>query len=198
MDMKNEGNFKKAMDAFDHYNLKDPNQEIVNGQRVSKELAYAERMTNLLLQYNPESSEYLQLAARSQHIGRWEIARSSYPMDRKGYMQWRNKLKEHHIAIVEPILKNSGYDEPTIEKVKFLLLKKELTSNPDMQTLEDVICLVFLKYYVEEFVAKRTREKVVDILHKTIKKMSAKAIESAAEIPLSDNVKSMIHEAVSR
>ncbi len=113
-------------------------------------------------------------------------------------MQWRNKLKEHHAAIAEPILKDCGYDELTIEKVKHLLLKKELTTNPDTQTLEDVICLVFLEYYIEEFVGKYTHEKVIDILRKTISKMSAKAIQSVAEIPLSEKIKSMIHEAVNR
>jgi len=184
------------MDAFDQYNSKDPNLEILNGQPISKELLYAQRMTQQLLLYKPDSSEYLQLAARSQHIGRWEIARSSYPMDKKGYMQWRNKLKDHHASITEPILKNSGYDELIIEKVKSLLLKKNLTTNRDTQTLEDVICLVFLEYYSEEFAAKHPDEKVIDILRKTIKKMSAKAIQSVAELSLSDKIKSMIHAAV--
>ena len=184
------------MDAFDQYNSKDPNKEILNGQPEPKELLYAQRMTQRLLLYKPDSSSYLQLAARSQHIGRWEIARSSYPMDKKGYLQWRNKLKEHHAAITEPILKDCGYDELIIEKVKTLLLKKNLTTNADTQTLEDVICLVFLEYYVEEFAAKHTDEKVIDILRKTIKKMSSKAVQSAAELPLTDKIKSMIHAAV--
>jgi hypothetical protein len=194
--MQEEVNFKKALAAFDQYNSKDPNQEILNGQAVPKELLYAQRMTQRLLLYKADSSAYLQLAARSQHIGRWEIARSSYPMDKKGYMQWRNKLKDHHASIAEPILKDCGYDELTIEKVKALLLKKNLTTNPDTQTLEDVICLVFLEYYIEEFAAKQADEKVIDILRKTIKKMSAKAIQSVAELPLPDKIKSMIHAAV--
>jgi len=194
--MQDEIRFKIAMDAFDQYNSKDPNLEILNGQSVPKELLYAQRMTQRLLLYKPDSSEYLQLAARSQHIGRWEIARSGYPMDKKGYMQWRNKLKDHHASIAEPILKTCGYAEPIIEKVKALLLKKNLTTNPDTQTLEDVICLVFLENYIEEFAAKHPDEKVIDILRKTIKKMSAKAIQSVADLPLSEKIKSMIHAAV--
>jgi hypothetical protein len=117
-------------------------------------------------------------------------------MDKKGYMQWRNKLKDHHASIAEPILKDCGYDVLIIEKVKALLLKKNLTTNPDTQTLEDVICLVFLEYYSEEFAAKHPDEKVIDILRKTIKKMSAKAIQTVAELSLSDKIKSMIHAAV--
>jgi len=194
--MQEEFKFKKAMDAFDQYNSKDPNQEIFNGQPVPKELLYAQRMTQRLLLYSPNAPEYLQLAARSQHIGRWEIARSSHQMDKKGYLQWRNKLKEHHATIAEPILKTCGYDELIIEKVKALLLKKNLTTNPDTQTLEDVICLVFLEYYIEEFAAKHADEKVIDILRKTIKKMSVKAIQSVEELPLSNKIKSMVHAAV--
>jgi len=194
--MQDEIKFKKAMGAFDQYNSKDPNIEILNGQPMPKELLYAQRMTQRLLLYEPDSSVYLQLAAHSQHIGRWEIARSSYPIDKKGYLQWRNKLKEHHAAITEHILKTCGYDESIIEKVKALLLKKNLTTNLDTQTLEDVICLVFLEYYVEEFAAKHADEKVIDILRKTIKKMSVKAIQSVEELPLSNKIKSMVHAAV--
>jgi len=194
--MQEEARFKRARDAFDQYNSKDPNQEIENGQPVPKELLYAQRMTERLLIFYPESPEYLQLAARSQHIGRWEIARASYPMDKKGYFQWRNKLKEHHAFIVEPILKNCGYDELTIEKVKALLLKKDLATNSDTQTLEDVVCLVFLEFYIEEFAMKYEDDKVIDILRKTIKKMSAKAIQEVAELPLSDKIKSLIDAAV--
>jgi hypothetical protein len=194
--MQDEVKFKKAMDAFDEYNSKDPNQEILNGQSLSKELLYAQRMTRRLMLYQPDSSEHLQLAARSQHIGRWEIARSSYLMDKKGYLQWRNKLKDHHASVAEPILKDCGYDDVMIEKVKALLLKKNLATNPDVQLLEDVICLVFLEYYMEEFAFKHPDEKVIGILRKTIKKMSPKAIQAVAELPLSDKIKSMIHAAV--
>jgi hypothetical protein len=190
--------FERALAAFDHYHARDPNQEEVNGQSMPKELVYAQRMTDRLLKFLPDSSGYLQLAARGQHIGRWEIARSQYPMDKKGYFQWRNKLREHHAAIAEPILKDSGFDGQEIEKVKSLILKKELTTNPDTQVLEDVICLVFLEYYGEEFAARHNDEKVVEILRKTLKKMSSKAIQSVAEISLTDKIKSMIHEASGR
>jgi len=193
--MQKEGQFKNALEEFDRYNAKDPNKEKANGQPVPKELLYAQRMTDRLLKYLPGAPAYLQLAARAQHIGRWEISRSQFPMDKKGYFQWRNKLKEHHAAIAEPILKNSGFDLVTIEKIKSLILKKEIAANPDMQTLEDVICLVFLEYYCEEFAAKHKNEKVIDILRKTIKKMSTNAIHSVSAIPLTNKIKSMIDEA---
>src|SRR5689334_13757885 len=120
---------EKAFITFDAYNANDPNHEVVNGESYPKELLYAQRMTERLNTFSPQAPEHVQLAARSQHIGRWEIPRSAYAMDRKGYLQWRNAEKFHHAEIAGQILKSCRYDEAIIEKVKFLLLKKELHSN---------------------------------------------------------------------
>jgi hypothetical protein len=149
-------------------------------------------MTKRLLEFDPEASEHLQLAARCQHIGRWEIPRSNYPMDRKGYLQWRSQLKLHHAKIASEILKQAGYEEQTISRVRDLLMKKQLKQNPEMQALEDVICLVFLEHYLEGFAADHEEEKVVNILRKTMTKMSERGISEALRIPLSDEAKELI------
>lgn len=187
--------FEKAFAQFDSYNSNDPNKEDYKGKSYPKELLYAIRMSERLDLIQPGSPDYLKLAARCQHIGRWEIPRNSYPMDKKGYLQWRNTLKFHHAKIAGDILANCGYDNDTIEKVKFLLLKKELNRNADTQLLEDVICLVFIQYYLDEFASKHEDEKVVDILRKTMKKMSRHAITQADTIPLSDKIKHLIQKA---
>lgn len=188
--------FAKAMAAFDDYNLHDPNKEESNGRVFPKELLYAQRMTEKLGGFAPDAGEYVKLAARSQHIGRWEIPRSNYPMNKKGYLQWRNEEKTHHAKIAEDILTACRYDQETIDRVKFLLLKKELHTNPHTQLLEDVVCLVFIEYYLEEFAAKHDDEKVIDILRKTIRKMTPKGVQSAGQIPLSERMKSLISRAV--
>lgn len=188
--------FEKAITTFDAYNLNDPHQEMVDGKLVSKEVLYAQRMSKRLEDFFPAAPEYLKLAAHCQHIGRWEIPRESYPMNKKGYLQWRNVLKAHHAKLAERILMSCRYDEDTIEKVKFLLVKKELFTNPDTQILEDVICLVFVEHYLEEFAEKHEPNKVVDILQKTLKKMSQRAIEEAARIPVSEKIKLLIHQAL--
>lgn len=187
--------FQNAFAQFDAYNSKDPNKEEYNGKSFPKELLYATRMSEQLDLFKPSSPDYLKLAARCQHIGRWEIPRNSYPMDKKGYLQWRNTLKFHHAKIAADILAACGYDVDTIEKVKFLLLKKELTKNADTQALEDVICLVFIQYYLDEFASKHEDEKVVDILRKTMKKMSPRAITEAGKIPVSNRIQSLIQQA---
>jgi hypothetical protein len=187
--------FKKAIEAFDAYNENDPNKEEYNGKVFSKEVLYAYRMTERLHQFAPDASEYLKLAARCQHIGRWEIAREHFPMDKKGYLQWRNQEKIHHAKVAEEILKTCQYDSETIDKVKFLVLKKELFTNADTQLLEDVICLVFIEFYIDAFAAKHDDEKVVDIIKKTLKKMSVKGIDSALKISVSKKIASLIQQA---
>ncbi len=187
--------FAKAITAFDAYHQKDPNTEMNNGQVFPKELLYAIRMTDRLVRFASNADEYVKLSARCQHIGRWEIPREKYPMNKKGYLQWRTEEKMHHAKIAEGILSDCGYDRETIERVKFLLLKKELYTNAGTQLLEDVVCLVFIEYYLEDFAAKHDNEKVVDILRKTIKKMTHSAIEAVSELNLSDRIKPLIARA---
>jgi len=190
--------FNKAIEAFDGYNSKDINLEMADGVSVPKELLYAQRMSKKLLEFSPEASECLQLAARCQHIGRWEISRSNYPMDKKGYFQWRNAEKIHHANIARTILKENGYEDSDIDKVVKLLVKEGLHSNIETQTLEDVVCLVFLEYYLEDFAKKHEDDKIVDIIRKTMKKMSQRGIESASSIPLSPKSKALLHEAATK
>jgi hypothetical protein len=187
---------EKAYQLIDEYNSKDPHTEEVNGVATPKELVYGQRMTERMDRYEPGASEHLRLAARAQHIGRWEIPRDSYAMDRKGYLQWRSFEKFHHARVVEPILQEAGYEPTTIEKVKFLLLKKELGSNAETQTLEDVVCLVFIQHYLEEFASHHDDDKVADILRKTMKKMSPRCIREASNLKVSERIQGLLLKAV--
>jgi hypothetical protein len=195
--MTNEERFAKVVALFDDYNQKDPHLETWQGQQIPKELLYAQRMSARLKSYLPDAPEYLVLAARCQHIGRWEIPRTTYAMDRKGYLQWRNQLKVHHGNLADRIMRSCGYDDETIRKVKSLLVKEQLVHHrPDTQALEDVICLVFIEFYLEDFAAKHDDAKLVEILRKTLHKMSAKAIEAAGKIAVSERVSALIGQAV--
>lgn len=188
--------FKAAIDQFDLANSQDPNQEEWQGNMYPKEMLYAERMTDCLEAFEPDASEALQLASRCQHIKRWEIPRESYPMDRPGYHAWRNELKKFHAEQAEAILQEVGYDENTIERVKFLLQKKQLRRDVETQTLEDVICLVFLQYYFEPFSKKYEEEKLIDIIQKTWKKMSEKGHDAALQLNYSPESLELIKKAI--
>jgi len=194
--IKHKERFQQALNDFDSVNSKDPNEELVEGKTYPKELLYSQRMSNRLNEFEPDASEALQLAARCQHICRWEIPRSAYPTGRKGYNQWRSKLKTFHADKAATILGNIGYEEEMIERVRFLVLKKQLKRDADTQALEDVICLVFLEYYFTKFAAKHPKEKVIDILQKTWRKMSEKGQQAALKLPLATTSLQLIQEAL--
>lgn len=188
---------EKTLAAFDAANLQDPNTEIVDGKPVVKEWIYAQRMSVQLHKFCDSPSEALQLATRSQHICRWKSPRSDYPMDRSGYKKWRLDLAQLHGDIAGEIMAEHGYDETIIARVKDLLLKRSLKRDEEVQALEDVVCLVFLEFYLEDFATKHDEAKLIDIIQKTWNKMSAKGHEAALKLPLSDAMLGLVGKALS-
>ena len=189
--------FQKAIACFDDLNRKDPNHELFEGKLIPKELLYAERMTAWLYRLAPDASEPLRLAARSQHIARWKVPRSEYPMDRKGYLQWRTTLNQFHADTAAEIMRGVGYADEMIRRVEGLLLKKHLKDDPEMQTLEDVICLVFLESDFSHFSKKTDTEKMIPIIQKTWKKMSAQGQRAAMSLALPAEAAKLIQKALS-
>lgn len=188
--------YDQAIKAFDEANSKDPNKDTVDGVEYPKELLYAQRMTEWLQKMAPDASEKLRLAARCQHLERWVIPRDEYPMNRPGYIKWRNDLKRYHAERAGEILKDVGYDEKTIERVQDLVMKKGLKKDPEAQMLEDVICVVFLMHYFDEFSREHTDEKLVRILQKTWRKMSKQGRERALKLDLSDKSRRLVEKAL--
>jgi hypothetical protein len=117
--------FAAAIRRFDDANSRDPNVEVVNGQSQPRELRYAQWLTDWVLKLAPDASEALRLAARCQHICRWESPRDSYPMDKPGYLKWRADLKKFHAEKSGQILREVGYDEAMVQRVQELNLKKK-------------------------------------------------------------------------
>lgn len=189
--------FNKAIKLFNEANSLDPNKELYNEIEFPKELLYAVRMAKQLSNFAPNSSEALQLTVCCQHICRWEIPRDSYEMNKVGYLTWRKDLKDFHAKKASEILTSVGYEKELIAQVKFLLLKKELKKNADTQTLEDVICLVFLEFYFLKFSKKYSEEKMIDIVQKTWRKMSDKGHKAALELDLPKEALTLITKALS-
>jgi Domain of unknown function (DUF4202) len=188
--------FRAAISRIDDANRDDPNREMHHGQERPRELLYAERMTDWLERLAPGAAEAVQLAARAQHIRRWEIPRDRYPMDRDGYRRWRTDLGKFHADTTGRILRGVGYEEVTVERVGALLRKERLKTDPDCQLLEDVICLVFLEYELADFAKKHDEEKLIHILRRTWKKMSPRGHQAALAMPLPDALRSMVEKAV--
>jgi len=191
-----ESKFETAIRLFDKANSQDPYTETSDGKVYPKELLYAIRMTDKLNSFEPKASEAVQLAVRCQHICRWEIARHSYEMNRKGYLTWRKDLAKFHAKKAAEILAEVGYAETQVDNVTFLLQKKQLKRNKETQLLEDVACLVFLEHYFEKFSKKYAEEKLIDIVQKTWAKMSEKGHEAALKLNFSKGSLALIQKAL--
>jgi hypothetical protein len=188
--------FQEAIQRIDDKNAEDPNMEKANRKEFPKELLYSQRMTDKLLDFNPQASEELQIAVRAQHICRWKVPRDTYPMNRVGYLKWREGLKKNHAEITDKILEEVGYDKDFRDRVSFLIKKKHIKKDEGSQIMEDVVCLVFMEHYFEEFAAKHKDEKIIDIVKKTWAKMSPEGHEAALKLPLSKHSETLIKEAL--
>lgn len=188
--------FHLTIAEIDNYNRQDPNKVTINGEEKPWELVHSEAMSKWVEKLDPDASEAVKIAARSQHICRWKIPRDDYPKDKNGYLKWRNDLKQYHADLTAQIMEGNGYPEETIQKVKNLNLKKGLKKDPDTQAIEDALCLVFMEHLLEDFAQEHSHEKIVNILQKTWKKMSDKGKEEAKKLSFSPKIEDLVHEAI--
>jgi len=164
--------FAEAIQRFDAANARDPNLETADGIAHPRELLYARRLTAWVRCLCPDAPEELLLAARCQHLCRWEIPRNSQPMTRAGYLVWRAGLKKFHAQKAGEILRATGYPEEIIQQVQDLNLKKHFPADPLSRVMEDALCLVFLEFQFAELAGKTDAAKTINALQKSWQKMS--------------------------
>jgi hypothetical protein len=184
--------YEAALRRFDGENARDPNRE--DGQ--PRELLHARRLTDWILRLCPDASEELRLAARCQHICRWEVPRDSYPMTRAGYLKWRADLKKFHAQKAGDILREIGYDEDTIRRVQELNLKKNFPADAECRVLEDALCLVFLQFQFAGLAAKSDDGKMVNALQKSWQKMTDAARAEALKLEFGLREKALLQRAL--
>lgn len=189
--------FNKAIETIDQVNSLDPNFVEIEGEKKPREFFYGLWLSEWITKLNPNASEQLRLAARCQHLKRWEIPRSTYPEGLKGYNKWKKDLAVFHSEEAGKILKEVGYDNSTIERVKSINLKKNLKTDSDVQTMEDALCLVTLEFQIEDFSTKHDDEKMIGIIRKTWAKMSELAKQEALKLQYSERVLELIKKAIS-
>jgi uncharacterized protein DUF4202 len=164
--------FEAASFAFDTLNAQDPRVLRVRGANRPFALGEAELATRWLAELAPGASDALRLAVRAHHLRRWETPRSSYPEGRAGYLRWRKHLYDVAFDHAAAILRANDYDDATIERLGDLMHKRNLRGDPEAQTYEDVLCLVFLESQFNEFAARTDKTKLDGIVTKTLAKMS--------------------------
>jgi hypothetical protein len=189
--------FDQAIAKIDAINAADPTVITVDGHNHPQAAYHAVRRTSWVHQLRGETaSEPLLLAARAQHLKRWTVPRNSYPEGRIGYLKWRTDLKQFHAETTAQILEEVGYPPETIKRVKDLISKKNLKQDPDTQTLEDALCLVFLETQFTDFATKEA-DKISNIIQKTWRKMSPQGQQAALQLPLMAEDVAIIQQAVS-
>ncbi len=194
-------NFNAVIAAIDAVNAQDPRTTEVDGQSYPFESVYADRMTATLAQIYPDASELLRIAARAQHIRRWDIPRDSHPTGREGYQKWRLSLRKMHSELVGAIMLENGYTQSDVDQVGVFLRKEQIKKLPDSQALENVVDVVFLGYYWDDFVAKYAHyddDKLIDIVGKTLRKMSTKGHQAALALDLPEATTRIVLAAVER
>jgi Domain of unknown function (DUF4202) len=184
--------FEAAIRRFDEENSRDPNLE--NSQ--PRELLYARRLTDWVLRFAPNASEELRLAARCQHICRWQIPRKNYPMTRAGYLKWRADLKKFHAQKSGQILREVGYDENAIRRVQELNLKKNFPNDSETRALEDALCLVFLEFQFADLAAKTSEDKMIVALKKSWEKMTESARAEALKLNYDEHETALLRRAL--
>ena len=197
MHFKEDSRFQETIAAFDALNGQDPHTLEVDEQSIPKELHDALSMTAWIEALYPEASEAVHLAARCQHLCRWEVPRSSYPEGRVGYLKWRADLKKRHAAQSAKVLRERAYDSEMIDAVAAINLKQGLKSNPDVQQVEDALCLVFLEKQLEGYLGKWEDDKIIRILKKTWGKMSERGQEAALNLSMSAQARALVEQALS-
>ncbi len=193
--------FDAVIRAIDAANADDPRQTVVEGTPRPYEIVYSERMSSRLSAMYPDASEVLRIAARAQHIRRWDIPRNTYPEGRNGYNDWRKACREHHGKVISRIMAEHGYGPQEIDHAVMLIKKEQLKKDRESQALENVVDVVFVEHYFDDFIAKYAKyddDKIVDIVGKTLRKMSPKGHQAALALDLPERKRKLIMAAVER
>lgn len=193
--------FTAVIAVIDKANADDPRTIVADGEARPYEVVYSERMTRRLEAMYPEASELLRIAAHGQHVRRFDIARSGFAQGREGYNEWRRTCREHHAKLLDDIMSRNGYAEAEIKHVTKLVKKEQLKKDKESQALENVVDVVFLEHYFDEFHGKYPHyddAKIIDIIGKTLRKMSPKGHQAALALDLPPRTRALVLAAVER
>lgn len=186
---------ERARRAIDEAHSADPSRA-PDGRPA--ELAYADRMEAWVARLDPAASPLRRLAARCQHLERWQVPRATFPDGRAGYLAWRRSLYTRQAERARGILLAAGIGADEAAEAATWIAKVGLPGNPGTQALEDAACLVFLESEIGAFAASHAtypREKFVAILRKTWRKMSPAAREAALGLDLPPMVAELVQAA---
>lgn len=185
--MTDDDRLVRAFAAIDAENADDPH---------GKELDHAARAVEWIRRLRPDAPEELLLAARGHHVRRWEIPRSDEPTGRPGYLRWKRRLQQHHADVLGRVLRDVGYDDASVERVQAIVTKQRLKTDADATSLEDALALVFLETQLAELGEKLDDDHMVDVLAKTLRKMSDDGRTAATQLTYTPQQLALVERAV--
>jgi len=185
-----------AVELIDAAIADDPNLIRVRGEDRPKELAHAELATEWVRRLRPDAGDALLLAARAHHLRRWAVPRSDYPDGRSGYLRWKTDLQRRHAEEVAPLLAEAGYGPDEVDRVQEIIRKRRLATDPDVQALEDALCLVFLETQFDDLAARLDDETMIEVLRKSLVKMSDEGKRLALTLDFSANAGRLLGAAL--
>lgn len=189
--------YDRARELIDAAHAADPNHT-PDGRPA--ELIYADRIEAWVARLVPDAAPLLRLAGRCQHLERWSVPRATFPLDKPGYHAWRKSLYQKQAERARELLLAAGVPAAEADDVATWVSKTGLKTNAGTQALEDAAVLVFLENEIAGFASQHTeypREKFIDILRKTWRKLSPQAQQAALGLELPPAIATLVREAVS-
>jgi len=167
--------------------------------RRAAELVYGERVEAWVARLVPAATPALLLAARCQHLERWLTPRATFPEGKVGYLAWRRSLYVQQAERARALLLEAGVPAAEADDVATWVSKTGLKTNTGTQALEDAAVLVFLENEISAFAAQHAdypREKFIDILRKTWRKLSPAAQQFALALDLPPAIAALVRDAL--
>lgn len=201
---ENDVSWAAAVAAFDRHHADDPRVVDRDGVATTWSRDYHARVLAWVDRLDPQAPLHVRLAAMCQHLRRWESPRDDYPAGVEGYKRWRAAAGLRQAELATRELAALGYDDETALRVKDVLLKKKLKSDPDAALLEDAVCLRFVEDELAEFARGRDHDALLAIVRKTWAKMSARgraaalSLVSASPPRLPSAIAALLAEAVAQ
>ena len=188
--------YDRARQLIDSAHAADP-ARAADGRAA--ELVYAERVEAWVVKLTPTAAPILRLAARCQHLERWLTPRATFPEGKPGYLAWRRSLYVKQAERARELLLSAGVSADEAAEAATWISKSGLKTNPGTQVLEDAAVLVFLENEIGAFAAQHAeypREKFIDILKKTWRKLSPSAQQAALGLDLPPAIAALVREAL--
>jgi len=190
--------FERAVAAIDAGNADDPNIVRVRSRTGPKEILHAQLVTAWVHRLDPDPTEALLLAARGHHYRRWTVPRASAPAGRAGYLRWRRSLQAQHARELGDLLTAAGYDIGTVARVQAIVQKVDLANDPEVQVLEDALCLTFLETQLADVATRLDPTTLARVLVRTAHKMSESGRAAIGDVPLDEHAGAVLTAALAR